>query len=205
MVSRHARNYRWHLGRILSSTGDRCGQGPRARGAWRGVSAAACFRLREPQRSCCTHSPFLNGDQVRRKPCGDQEQTPSHGSAHPDGNCTDACDCGPGLPCGDQEWLWVGLNVINVCCILSRVLPVHIAHLRSPSVPTADRLGGRPPITQRLSRVTTRRVLPTWHCYQSFRHLNLPSSKSSICTRPAPSPACSRVARAAQMMIAPTS
>ena len=34
----------------------------------------------------------------------DQEQTPSHGSAHPDGNCTDACDCGPGLPCGEYLW-----------------------------------------------------------------------------------------------------
>ena len=31
----------------------------------------------------------------------DQEQTPSHGQPHPDGNCSEPCDCGPGLPCGE--------------------------------------------------------------------------------------------------------
>eukprot|EP01048_Picozoa_sp_COSAG05_P012010 COSAG05_NODE_1174_length_5617_cov_33.367162_2_plen_384_part_00 len=46
----------------------------------------------------------------------DQEQTPAHGEAKPDGNCIDKCDCGPGLPCGEylfdhrngsmlQDWL----------------------------------------------------------------------------------------------------
>ena len=31
----------------------------------------------------------------------DQEQTPAHGEAKPDGNCIDKCDCGEGLPCGE--------------------------------------------------------------------------------------------------------
>ena len=32
----------------------------------------------------------------------DQDQTPEH--PHGDGSCTDDCDCGPGLPCGEYLW-----------------------------------------------------------------------------------------------------
>ena len=64
-------------------------------------SAQTSVRLQRSLRLAfaCQHS-----DPALLETDHDQEQTPSHGSAHPDGNCTDACDCGPGLPCGEYLW-----------------------------------------------------------------------------------------------------